>query len=69
MLDETLNKILLVCYVHFLPIACYEMFWSVVCGFYSVVLSTITVPLNNVLCVAAFANVLYNLFDCVFVIR
>lgn len=63
-----LNNILLICFVRTLTIACYEIYGSVVCGFYSVALCTAAVPSKNDFCAAAFANVFEDFFSCVFVV-
>lgn len=62
-----LNKVL-VFFVHSLQIACYKMFSNVVCGLCSVVLCTVFVPSGDEFCVASFADVFGNSFDCVFAV-
>lgn len=66
-MDEMLKKMLLICFVHYLPIGCYKTFWDVVRRFYSVVLSPVAIPSNNVVCFVAFVKVFDDSFKCVFV--
>lgn len=63
-----LNNVWLTCFVHFSPIAFSKKFRIAVCGLYRVVSHTTAVPSSDVFCVASFADVFEDLFDCLFVV-
>lgn len=63
-----LKRVLLIRFVYASLIACNRMSQNVVCGFCSVVLCTVSEPLINVFCVAAFPNVFDDSFYSVSVV-
>lgn len=62
------SKMLLICFAHSSAIESYELFQNVLRGFYSVDFCTVGVPLNNVVGVAAFADVFDDSFDSILVV-
>lgn len=67
-MNEMLNRMSLTRFVQSPPIASYEIFRNVFCKLYSVVLCSVAGLSKNIFCVAAFAGVYYDSFNCVFVV-
>lgn len=60
-----MKKKFLICSVFSAPIEFYKMFWNAVYWLYSVVLCTVDVPSNILLCVVAVVDVSYDSLNCV----